>query len=72
MALRLYTREEYEEELRHTVGLRPAGMQTRTLEAWLTPEGNTILLRVLPDGGLYPHYMVGKAAEQAALIDNAS
>lgn len=55
MVLRLYTRDEYEAELRQTLGLRPAGMQTQTLEAWLTPKGNTILLRVLPDGELYPH-----------------
>ena len=28
-----------------------------------------MVLRTLPDGELYPHYMVGKAATEAAKLD---
>lgn len=70
MAIRLYTRAEFEDELRRTVGLTSTGMQTATLEAWRTPDGNIIVLRVLPDGELYPHYMVGSAAQQASAVDS--
>ena len=61
MAFRLYTREEFENELRNTLGLRSIRM--------VTPKGNTILIRTLPDGELYPHFMVGYVARQAELLD---
>ena len=31
-------------------------MVAPTLERWVTPKGNTILIRTLPDGELYPHF----------------
>ena len=69
MAFRLYTREEFENELRNTVGLRLVRVVTPTLERWVTPKGNTILIRTLPDGELYPHFMIGYIARQAELLD---
>ena len=44
-------------------------MVTPTLERWVTPKGNTILIRTLPDEELYPHFMVGYIARQAELLD---
>ena len=44
MAFRLYTREEFENELRNTLGLRLVRVVTPTLERWVTSKGNTILI----------------------------
>ena len=69
MAFCLYTREEFENELRNTLGLKFIRVVTPTLERWVTPKGNTILIRALPDGELYPHFMVGYVARQAEFPD---
>ena len=69
MAFRLYTREEFEDELGNTLGLTFVRMVSPTLARWVTPQGNTILIRTLPDGELYPHFMVGYVAQQVELLD---
>jgi len=70
VAFRAYTREEFEDELHNTLGLRFIRMVSPTLARWVTPQGNTILIRMLPDGEPYPHFMVGYVAQQAELLDS--
>lgn len=69
MALRVYTREEFEAELKNTLGLHLVAEQTSTIEEWRTPKGHPILVRRLPDDELYPHFMVGKIAAKVRLLD---
>lgn len=72
MAWRLYTRAEFESELRLTFGLRFIGLVTGTLEQWRTPKGNMLLIRVLPDDELYPHPMVGTIGQQVQRLDGTA
>ena len=69
MAFRLYTREEFERELRETLGLRCIGPENATMERWMTTGGRLLLIRILPDGEMYPHFMVGSIANQVRLLD---
>lgn len=68
MALRLYTVLEFEKELADA-GLQFVCMETATTARWRTPKGKFISVPVLPDGELYPHYLVGKAISQMNLVD---
>ena len=59
---------EFEKELTD-VGLQSFGMETATTALWRTPKGYFISVPVLPDGQLYPDYLVGKALRQMNLVD---
>lgn len=47
MAMRLYTREEFEAELKDKWKLEPTNERTATTRAWTTPRGRFILVPVL-------------------------
>lgn len=44
MALRLYTKEEFEVELRARLGLVQTGKMTATTEAWKMKDGKAVLV----------------------------
>ncbi|HJX10496.1 MAG TPA: hypothetical protein VJ733_08335 [Candidatus Binatia bacterium] len=44
MALRLYTKEEFENELRQQLGLTPTGEITDVTQAWKTRCGRVVLV----------------------------
>ena len=44
MALRLYTKEEFEKELRQQLGLIPTGEITEMAQAWKTKSGKVVLV----------------------------
>lgn len=64
MAMRLYTREEFEAELREKWGLKPTDHATKTTRAWITPNGDHLLVPVFPDGDRYPDHLLDKIVQQ--------
>ena len=64
----MHTALDFEEALRNA-GLQHFGMETATTARWRTPKGKFISVPVLPDGVLYPDYLVGKAIREMNLLD---
>ena len=64
MAIRLYSQEQFEEQIKELWGLEPTDARTETGRLWKTPDGFSILVPVLPNGVLYPHYLIGEIANQ--------
>lgn len=64
MAMRLFTREEFEKYLRDNLGLTETENKTRTSSAWETADGNYILVPILEGDGLYPDHLLDKIYEQ--------
>ena len=63
MALRLYTRSEFEEELRSVWDLEQTEHGTATTTIWKAQNGANISVPPLTDGELYPHCLLGDIAE---------
>lgn len=68
MAMRLYTRDELEEELRAKWRLRKTDHRTDTTVAWQTPAGKFVLVPVFDHDGRYPDHIVDKIAEQLTAL----
>lgn len=64
MAMRRYTKDELDAELREKWHLRETDQRTDTAVAWVTPNGKHVLVPVFPRGERYPDYIVDKIAEQ--------
>ena len=69
MAMRRYTKAEFEAELTQKWKLQPTGEGTATTRAWKTPRGRHILVPVLPHGEAYPDYLLDRIVEILTTID---
>ena len=59
MAMRLYTKKEFEGEL-GKLGLSKTDYSTDTTYAWRTKDGKHIPVPLLPRGQRYPDYILDK------------
>jgi len=64
MALRIYTKEEFELELRSLWGLEPTDSTTQKTRFWKTPEGKFLTVPEFEDGDPYPHFLFGEIVNQ--------
>jgi hypothetical protein len=63
-SMRLYTRGQFEVELRAKWRLSPTDEFTDTTGVWRTPNGKFILIPVQPDGVPYPDWMMDEVVRQ--------
>jgi len=68
MAMRLYTRQELEQELREKWKLTPTKHRSGTTTAWRTPNGLHVLVPDFPKDARYPDYIVDRIVEQLVAL----
>lgn len=64
MAMRLYSKEELEAELRKKWHLEPTQHYINTARAWRTPSGNHVLVPILSKGECYADHILNRIEEQ--------
>ena len=69
MAMRLYTRTEFEKELRTKWKLEPTEHQAAMFTIWKTPKGKHVMVPTLPKGTRYPDFYVDEIVEQLKRLD---
>lgn len=69
MAMRLYTREEFEDELREKWGLTLTDECLETARIWRTKSGNHVTVPLLPAGEAYPDYFLNEIERQLDSFD---
>lgn len=69
MAMRLFTRAEFEEHLTNVLGLENTGEKTDTASAWKTASGRVILVPDLEDE-MNPDYLLDDVYEQVQRIES--
>lgn len=68
MAMRLYTRDEFEEELVQKWNLTPTEERTETTRFWMTPNGKHISVPILPGGTRYPDYYIDEIERRLSAL----
>jgi len=58
MAMRLYTLEEFEDELKKKWKLTRTNVATTQTRMWKTPKGKHVSIPVLPAGERYPDLLI--------------
>ena len=69
MAMRLYTKEEFEAELREKWDLIPTSEKFKTYRIWKTRKGHFLTVPILPAGERYPDYFLDTVLEQRKAVD---
>ena len=72
MAMRLFTKKEFEEHLRNQLDLEPTGEKTSTTHVWKTKTGYYVLVPVMPRGERYPDYLLNDIYKQVSRIESES
>ncbi len=68
MAMRLYSKDEFEEDLRVKWNLAPTDHKTNTARLWKTSDGKYVVVPELPNGERYPDYLLHEVIEQLKAV----
>lgn len=69
MAMRLFTKEEFEDRLRNVSKLTKTDERTDTTEIWVTEGGHHISVPILDDDKSYPDYILDEIYFQLKCIN---
>jgi len=69
MAMRLFSREEWRDELTKKWKLTPTGQTTATTEIWLTAKGRPISVPLLEGDDTIPDSVLNLILEQLEILD---
>lgn len=70
MAMRLYTKDEFEAELKEKWELVPTDQKFKTYRIWETKKGHFLTVPILPAGESYPDYFLDTVLEQLSALDS--
>ena len=69
MAMRLYTQEEFDDELENIWELTPTDQRTKTTRIWKTKSGHSLSVPQLPADERYPDYYIVAIVEQIKALE---
>ena len=64
MAMRLYSKQEFEAELREKYRLKPTHHHTATTRAWVTEEGDHLLVPSFTDDDRIPDHVIDRVVNE--------
>ena len=71
MAMRLYSREDFESHLKENLGLTKTEHTTDTTEVWVTASGCHVTVPVLEKDELYPDFLFNDIYNQVEAIERS-
>lgn len=71
MAMRLYTKDDFESHLNEKLGLTKTEYKTDTTEIWVTASGCHVTVPVLEEDDVYPDYLLNEIYKQVDAIEKS-
>lgn len=71
MALRLFSKEEFEQELKESWNLSPTNEGGDTFTLWHTSKGHYITVPKLPESERYPDYVLDGIIKQLETLESS-